>query len=61
MSQQEEKSCVKKMRERHERIKQSIKPSKELVEIFSKKENLKSDTHNINKKVARPFTPEAGA
>ena len=56
MRKQEEKSGVQKMRERHERIKKSIKPSKELMEIFSKKEK-----DNTDKKVARPFTPEAGA
>ncbi|HXH74383.1 MAG TPA: hypothetical protein VNJ08_05435 [Bacteriovoracaceae bacterium] len=61
MSKQEEKSGVQKMRERHERIKKSIKPSKELVEIFSKKEKPKTKNENAKNKVARPFTPEAGA
>jgi hypothetical protein len=44
------------MRERYERIKKSIRPSKELIEIFSKKEK-----DNTDKKVTRPITPEAGA
>jgi hypothetical protein len=56
MNKQEEKSGVQKMRERYERIKKSIRPSKELIEIFSKKEK-----DNTDKKVTRPITPEAGA
>lgn len=59
MSKQEEKSGVQKLRERHVKIKKSIKPSSELLEIFSKKEKPK--TEKEDKKVARPFSPEAGA
>ena len=57
MGQQEEKSGVQKLRERHERIKKSLKPSNQLIDALIKTGKLKPK----DKKVARPYTPEAGA
>ena len=59
MSKQKEESGVQKLRERHERIKKSIKPSKELLEIFSKEDrsNVKGTEQ---RKVAKTYTPEVG-
>jgi uncharacterized protein YeaO (DUF488 family) len=49
---EQEKSGVQKMRLRYEKIKKSIKPSKDLFKIFSKKEN--SNNNDPKKKVAKP-------
>ncbi len=60
MSKQEEKSGVQKMRELHEEIKNSLKPSKELIDALIKTGKLKPKD-KTDKKVARPYSPEAGA
>jgi hypothetical protein len=57
----QEKTAGQVLRERFWAIKKSIKPSKELLEIFQKKEKSPTEKENPKKKVARPFTPEAGA
>ena len=41
MGQQEEKSAAQKMRELHEEIKKSLKPSKELIDALIKSGKLK--------------------
>jgi hypothetical protein len=58
----EEKTAGQKLRERFWNIKKSIKPSKELTETMEEyarqyDEQLEKD----KKKVARPYSPEAGA
>jgi hypothetical protein len=58
MSQQEEKSGVQKLRERYYSIKNNLKQSKELIDALIKSGKLKQPK---DKKVARPYTPEAGA
>lgn len=60
MDQQEEKSAVQKMKELHEEIKKSLKPSKELIDALIKTGKIKPK-EDKDKKVARPCTPEAGA
>ena len=60
ISNQEEKSGVQKMRELHEEIRKSLKPSKELIDALIKTGKIKPKDQT-DKKVARPFTPEAGA
>jgi len=59
MGQQEEKSGVQKLRERHEKIKNSLKPSKELIDALIKSGKIKRE-EDEGKKVARSFKPEAG-
>lgn len=59
MSNQEEKSGVQKMRELHEAIRKSLKPSKELIDALIKSGKIKRKDEQ-DKKVAKPFTPEAG-
>lgn len=59
MGQQEEKSGVQKLRERHEKIKNSLKPSKKLIDALIKSGKIKRE-EDEDKKVARPFKPEAG-
>ena len=59
MAQQEEKSGVQKLRERHEKIKNSLKPSKELIDALIKSGKIRRE-EDEGKKVARPFKPEAG-
>lgn len=58
MGQQEDKSGVQKLRERYYSIKNNLKPSKELINALIKSGKLKQPK---DKKVARPYTPEAGA
>lgn len=58
MGKQEEKSGVQKLRERYYSIKNNLKPSKELIDALIKSGKLKQPKE---KKVARPYTPEAGA
>jgi hypothetical protein len=58
MGQQEEKSGVQKLRERYNSIKNNPKPSKELIDALIKSGKLKQPK---DKKVAKPYTPEAGA
>ena len=60
MSAQKEKSGVQKMRELHEEIKENIKPSEELIDALVKTGKIKRKDDS-DKKVARPYTPEAGA
>ena len=59
MSSQEEKSGVQKMRELHQKIRESIKPSNELIDALIKSGKVKRKDEK-DKKVAKPFTPEAG-
>jgi hypothetical protein len=60
MSEQKKKTAAQEMRELHDEIKKSLKPSKELINalIRSRKMKQKDET---DKEVARPYTPEAGA
>jgi hypothetical protein len=58
MGQQEEKSGVQKLRERYYSIKNNLKPSKDLIDALIKSGKLKQPK---GKKVASPYTPEAGA
>jgi hypothetical protein len=59
MSKQEEKLAVQKMRELHEEIRKGLKPSNELIDALIKSGKVKRKDEK-DKKVARPFTPEAG-
>jgi hypothetical protein len=62
MGQQEEKSGVQKLRDLHYEIKKSLKPSKELIDALIRSGKLKPKKENDkDNKVARPYTPEAGA
>jgi hypothetical protein len=60
MSEQKKKSAAQEMRELHEEIKKSLKPSKELINALIKSGKMKKKDET-DKKVARPYTPEAGA
>jgi hypothetical protein len=60
MSEKKNKTAAQEMRELHEEIKQSLKPSKELINALIKSGKLKKKDET-DKIVARPYTPEAGA
>ena len=60
MSEEKSKTAVQEMRELHEEIKKSLKPSKDLINALIKSGKLKNKDET-DKKVARPYTPEAGA
>lgn len=60
MSEQEKKTAVQELRELHEEIRKSLKPSNELIEALIKSGKVKRKDES-EEKVARPFTPEAGA
>ena len=60
MYEEEENSGAQKMRELHEKIRKSLKPSKELIDALIKTGKIKPK-ESLDKKVAKPFTPEAGA
>jgi hypothetical protein len=59
MEKEEEKSGVQKLRERHERIKKSLRPSKELIEALIRTGKMRPK-EDQDKKVAKPYTSEAG-
>jgi hypothetical protein len=59
MDKEEEKSGVQKMRELHEEIKKSLRPSKELIEALIRTGKMRPK-EDQDKKVAKPYTPEAG-
>lgn len=60
MSEQKKKTAVQELRELHHEIKKGLKPSKELIDALLKSGKVKRKVEP-EKKVARPFTPEAGA
>ena len=60
MSEEKSKTAVQEMRELHEEIKKSLKPSKDLINALIKSGKLKNKDET-DKKVARPYAPEAGA
>jgi len=60
MSEHKNKTAVQELRELHEEIRKSLKPSNELIEALIKSGKVKRKDES-EKKVARPFTPEAGA
>ena len=60
-NEQKEKSGVQKLRERFWNIKKGIKPSKELTELMEEYAKKHDEQEKEQKKVARPYSPEAGA
>lgn len=57
----EEKSGVQKLRELHQDIKKSIKPSQDLIDSLIQSGKIRKEKEESDKKVARPRRPEAGA
>jgi hypothetical protein len=62
MGEKQEKTAVQKMRDLYFGIKNNRTPSKKLTDLMKDhKKKTSSEEADKNKKVARPFTPEAGA
>jgi hypothetical protein len=59
MSTKEEKSGVKKMRELHQEIRKGLKPSRNLIDTLIKSGKVKRKDES-EKKIAKPYSPEAG-
>ena len=59
MSEEKKKTAVQEMRELHEKIRNNIEVPQELIDILIKTGKVKRKDET-DKKVARPFTPEAG-
>ena len=53
----EEKTGVQKLRERFYRIKESIKPSEEMKEMFKKDKERSERKNEPEKKIAKPDRP----